>query len=791
MNPFKRFFLFAAASAFCLSAYATSATPPTPVIDSVSPTVITASLTPQTYTITGHDFLSGAAVIVAPSVGSGSINLAQSVTVVSATKITFTVQCLPTESAAVDVYIMNPNGREYSVSRGAMTMQAQLSDLTPIIIDTTGDSSDADPRDITTVVRAMVTPHSSATLVFDGIIPVPRLAYAYKGVVSATDDDGDGVVAFHSLAVGPGRIMFVVIDAAGVMHKTMAPFQEALPDSNWYSSQPHPERSPDGTMSRYDFDIRFDAAFLWVRPGVGSWFVFPADHNAISDADGIPFWDEHIVVPTTAFQPVSGTASGPPPASFAPSDVVALLDDQAWSIERLPSPLTGSAGGSIRLFFNTTKEGTGATIYVRRISGSEGTVSVNYHTVDGTARAGVDYVAKSGTVTFAPGEYVKTFSISTIDDGVYGNGYRNLSLAITADAATVPISSYPLNISDAQDPPVISIDDVRINEGDVPSTLQVPVRLTGRTAVMASVHLYTFDDHQNYGSTQTLTFAPGETLKFISIPYTGNSTPGPDRTITIHLESPVNAILHSTTAVVTIVDDDTQTLSVNDIQAEEQSQTADFLVTMSRAVGVPVTVHYATFDGTATAPLDYTSTSGTLTFAPGEIVKTVSVQVVHDQIADPDETFTLKLSDAAGATITKSIGTATLLESDRLPQPVVLIDDIAVAEGNSGTTDATFNVRLSFASALPVVVAWRTENGSAHDDSDYTAGSGRLTFPPGETSLPLTVKINGDTTPESNETFRLVVIAASNAIVGNGATCTIVDDDSAPPVPPRRRSVGH
>jgi chitinase len=144
------------------------------------------------------------------------------------------------------------------------------------------------------------------------------------------------------------------------------------------------------------------------------------------------------------------------------------------------------------------------------------------------------------------------------------------------------------------------------------------------------------------------------------------------------------------------------------------------------------------------------------------------------------------LSDAAGATIRKSTGTATLVETV-LPQPLVLIDDIAVAEGNAGTTDAKFNVRLSFPSARQVIVAWRTENGSARDDSDYIAGVGTLTFAPGETSLPVTVKNSGDTTPEPNENYRLVIIGASNAIAGSGGTCTIVNDDGQPP-PPRRRA---
>jgi hypothetical protein len=753
--------------------------------------VITASLSPQTITVTGHDFLSGATLQAIPSVAAGSVNLAQSVTVVSATKITFTVQCLPTESAAVKVYIQNPGGSDYGVA--AMTMQAQLSDLTPIVFDTTGDSSDADPPYITTVVRVLVTPHSRANLVFAGIVPIdPHFSNSYSGINSATDDDGDGVVVFHSLATGPGRILFVVIDSAGVMHKARAPLQESLPDSTWIPSQPHPQRSADGTVSRYDLDLvtDTDAWFLWVRPGVGSWWVLAADHNATTDADGVPLYDGHAVVRAAVFQAVPGSASGPPPLSFAPSDVVAILNDHTWSVERLPSPLTGSTGGTIQLFSESTKEGNDCKVYVRRIAGSEGTVSVSYHTADGTAHAGVDYAATAGTVTFAPGEYVKTISIPTIDDGFYGNGTRNFSLVIAADAATVPAPNHTLFILDAQDQPIVSAADVRVSEGDDASaTVQVPVLLSGKSRLTASLNWQTIDDHQNFGPLHTLTFAPGETQKFIPIPYSGNTAPNPERIITIRFDSPQNATLRNQTAKVTIVDDDTQALSVNDIQAEEQSQTANFLVTMSRAVGAPVTVHYATFDGTATAPLDYTATSGILTFAPGEIAKVVTVPVVRDQIADPDETFTLRLSDATAATISKNIGVATILESDRLPQPVVLINDIALAEGNSGTTDATFNVRLSFASALPVVVAWRTENGTAHDDSDYTAGIGTLTFAPGETSLPVTVKISGDTTAEPNETFRLVIIGTSNAIPGSGASCTIINDDGQPP--PSRRRASH
>jgi len=521
---------------------------------------------------------------------------------------------------------------------------------------------------------------------------------------------------------------------------------------------------------------------MWVRPGIGAWYAETAD-GGTDDADVKSLMNGHVNLLTTSFHVVGSAPSAP--ASFQPSDYVVLInaDRTLWWSSVLPAPLTGTPGnGTIYATPGGAREGSPAVFYLERRGGAEGAISVDYHTSNGTAVEGVNYVGSSGSVSFARGEFLKTVSIATIADGVYTD-YLSFDVALVPHGTSISTgNSVKLSLTNIDAPPTISVADVRVNEGDTGKRIvNVPVTLSGRTAATASVFWSASD-----GTHDLLQFAPGEISKSIPISITANTTPDPDRTITITLGSPTGATISRSSAVLTIVDDDSQALSVDDIRAEEQSETATFLVTMSRAVTTPVTVHYATFDGTATAPADYTATSGILTFAPGEIVKTVTVHVVHDQIADPDETFTLRLSDATGATILKNIGTARILESDRLPQPVVLIDDIAVAEGNSGTTDATFNVRLSFASALPVIVAWKTENGSARDDSDYIAGIGTLTFAPGETSRPVAVKISGDTTAEPNETFRLAIIGTSNAVAGNGATCTIINDDGQQP-PSRRR----
>ncbi len=108
-------------------------------------------------------------------------------------------------------------------------------------------------------------------------------------------------------------------------------------------------------------------------------------------------------------------------------------------------------------------------------------------------------------------------------------------------------------------------------------------------------------------------------------------------------------------------------VSVADARAEEGTdETIDFAVTLSRAASGTVAVDYATADGTATAGEDYTRSGGTLSFAPGETEKTVSVPVLDDAIDEGEETFTLRLTNASGARIADGTATGTIVNSDPL-----------------------------------------------------------------------------------------------------------------------------
>lgn len=118
--------------------------------------------------------------------------------------------------------------------------------------------------------------------------------------------------------------------------------------------------------------------------------------------------------------------------------------------------------------------------------------------------------------------------------------------------------------------------------------------------------------------------------------------------------------------------------------------------------------------------------------------------------------------------------------------PALSISDASVAEGNTGTRQASFDVSLSKASAETVTVKYATADGTAAAGSDYAAGAGTITFAPGETVRKVAIPVLGDTAVEGNETFSLQLSTPGKATVADGTgIATIVNDDAAPAPLPR------
>ena len=224
-------------------------------------------------------------------------------------------------------------------------------------------------------------------------------------------------------------------------------------------------------------------------------------------------------------------------------------------------------------------------------------------------------------------------------------------------------------------------------------------------------------------------------------------------------------------------------LSVADVSVKEGNsgvKLMTFTVILSAATAGPVTVAYSTADGTATSGSDYVAASGTLTFAAGETSKTIEVKVKSDKVAESNETLTIRLANADGATIADGSATGTVTNDDAAATlPALSVGDVSMREGDSGTAELMFIVTLDKAATGLVTVNYATADGTATAGSDYAALTGTLTFAAGETSKMVHVVVNGDTAVEAAETFSLTLSGATGATIADAtAVGQITDDDT-------------
>ena len=365
---------------------------------------------------------------------------------------------------------------------------------------------------------------------------------------------------------------------------------------------------------------------------------------------------------------------------------------------------------------------TAATFNVTLASPAAQTVTVQYATANGTATQPADYTQKSGTVTFTPGDTSEQVTVDVKGDTVDEPNETfdvNLSSGVNA---TIADGNGVGTINDDDGAPAISINDTSVNEGNSgTSAATFNVTLSNPSGQQVTVDYATADgtatQPADYAqkSTTTLTFAPGDTTKQVTVDAKGDVLDEANETFDVNLTNPSNASIADNKGVGTINDDDaTPSLSINDQTVTEGNSgtTANFTVTLGAVSGREVTVQYATANGTATQPSDYTQKSGTLTFAAGETTKTVSVDVNGDTDHEPNETFDVNLTNPSNASIADNKGVGTITNDD----PDVTAPNTFITSGPSGDTDST-SAALTFAS---------NESGSTFECGKIT-GSGEVT----------------------------------------------------------------
>lgn len=283
----------------------------------------------------------------------------------------------------------------------------------------------------------------------------------------------------------------------------------------------------------------------------------------------------------------------------------------------------------------------------------------------------------------------------------------------------------------------------------------------------------------------TVAFAPGQTTATVDLPVIGDTVTEGDETVMVDFSNPVDATLQATQATITIQNDDggsVPQLSIADASVTEGDSGSAILqvtVTLSAVSAQSVTVSFATANDTATGGSDYTGTSGTLVFMPGQTSRQINISIVGDTVDEANERVLVNLTNPIGATIGDAQGVVTINDNDGVALPAITIANASVTEGDSGTTTATVTVSMSTTSNQTVTVAYSTANDTATAGQDYTSASSTVTFAPGQTSRVIDISVIGDTTVEPNESVLVNLASPVNATIQDGqAVLTILDDDT-------------
>jgi len=433
--------------------------------------------------------------------------------------------------------------------------------------------------------------------------------------------------------------------------------------------------------------------------------------------------------------------------------------------DTVSAPVMGAAVPALSIDDVSVDEAAGSAVFTVSLSeASTGVETVDFASADISALAGADYTAVSGQLSFTLGETSQTITVPILEDADIEVDETFTVTLSNAGGATLADDTGIGTISD-NDTPSLSIDDVTVDEAA--GTAVFTVTRAGDTGPTVTVDYISADVSAVAGADYTavlgpLTFLAGETSQTITVPILEDAFIEPAETFTVTLGNVVGAMLADDTGIATITDNDTPSLSIDDVTVDEAADSALFIVTRAGGTGPIILVDFASADATATAGTDYTLVMGQLTFLSGETSQTITVPILEDTLNEGDETFTVTLSNAFNATLADDTGVGTITDND---MPILSIDDVGVVE-TAG--DAVFTVTRAGDTDTVVSVDYTSADVSASAGVDYTTVSGPLTFLAGETSHTVTVPILVDALVEADETF---TVTLSNAV---GAT--LADD---------------
>ncbi|MFC7525540.1 Calx-beta domain-containing protein, partial [Parapedobacter sp. GCM10030251] len=553
-----------------------------------------------------------------------------------------------------------------------------------------------------------------------------------------------------------------------------------------------------------------------------------SDYTGLTGTVTIPAGENSVVVPVAVSddQVIEGTETviltltGGSSTSFAftasgtdGSATVNITDD-----ENTPATLVLSVAGTT----DGAEPGTDGAFTIGLPLGVTATedITVTY-TVSGTATAGSDYTALTGTVTIPAGQNSVSVPVAVSDDQVI-EGTETVILTLTGGSST----SFTFTASDmAGNATVNIIDDENTIEGktlrvvttvhgaepgtDGAFTIGLP---SGITATEDITVTYTVSGTATAGSdytalTGTVTIPAGQNSVSVPVAVSDDQVIEGTETVILTLTGGSSTSFTFTasgtdgSATVNITDDENtdanRILSITGTtDGAEPGTNGAFSIGLPSGITATedITVTY-TVSGTATAGSDYTALTGTVTIPAGENSVSVPVAVSDDQVIEGTETVILTLAGGSSTSFTFTAsgtdGSATVnIADDESTVPANLVLSITgTTDGAEPGTDGAFSIGLpSGITATEDITVTYTVSGTATAGSDYTALTGTVTIPAGENSVSVPVAVSDDQVIEGTETVILTLAGGSSTSftftasgTDGSATVNIADDESTVP----------
>lgn len=439
----------------------------------------------------------------------------------------------------------------------------------------------------------------------------------------------------------------------------------------------------------------------------------------------------------------------------------------------------------------TGTEGSGLTFTVRLSTAPAGNVSVDYATVNGTAVAGTNFTAKTGTLNFTSVVLTQSLTVPGLDVSDICAADKSFTVVLSnpSSLAIIGVGTATGTFVDP-DRPTISVGATSAAEGD---PMSIPVTLSAP----CPTHDVRFDWAMTHGTTEAgdLTLLAGSSLiprgassTTIDVTSTEDATDEDDEQFIVTLSHPVEATLATAVGASTILDDDPPPVVsfLSNISVME-GQTARFTASLSAAsektVTAPINLSYGSdVIASAATGADFGAIPFQVSFPPGQTTAFFDVPITDNGVDDLDRSFTVTITAPTNATVGNDHAAGIIIDNDGPPVVSVAVSSATVAEG--GTVN--FIVSKTAISAFDYTVNYSLSGSAAPTDRDGGSG-GAMIISAADLSKTLTLNIVDDSLEENQETVVFTITSvvpvggAVPSVAAPSATTTILANDVAPP----------